>query len=170
MKQNKLFSFLININLTWFIILVIFSLLAVNLLVGNLLSDDGPQNCFVGKIKDWRIIAVLAITIGPLLETLLFQEIAISAIKTLIERPKYNFYISIFISSLSFSMIHTYSVSYVICTFIFGLIPGFAYYISIYRKQSAFFTIFLIHAIWNTIVFTIEKFSLNCHIAKIQLL
>ena len=119
--------------------------------------ENALENSTVNDIKnDWLIIS-LAIFIGPLFETLIFQELTISSVRALITRPRYNFCISIIISALLFSLIHLYSVYYMIYTFFFGIILALAYYISIYRKQNAFLTLFLIHVIWNSIVFVVDK-------------
>jgi membrane protease YdiL (CAAX protease family) len=92
----------------------------------------------------------LGIFLVPLIETLLIQYLIISFICRIIRRPKYNFYTSILVSALFFSINHPYSSFYLTYTFFGGLTLAFAYYITRYRRQNAFLTVFIIHAVYNS--------------------
>lgn len=157
MKQNRTISYLKSINLAMFIFLTIFICLILSFLVTRFFPVDALKNSVSEGVNNDGFLIVLVVIIGPLFETLLFQEICISAIRALMHRPKHNLYLSVIISASLFSITHTYSVYYILYSFVSGLIFALAYYVAIYRRQSAFFTIFLIHSIWNLIVFVVEN-------------
>jgi len=64
-----------------------------------------------------------------------------------------NKYLAIFISALTFGLIHYYSLYYVLYTFVLGLLWAWAY-LNYYEKRGfgyAFWAIVLVHALWNAV-------------------
>lgn len=148
MKANKFFSFLIRLNPFLYILLFV----AFNYTISHI-TFFFPTEASIGSdvlTNSFREIA-FGIIIGPMIETLLFQALIISLICKFIKRPKYNLYLSLLISATVFSLDHTYNIYYVAYAFLIGISYAFAYYIGRYKKWNAALTVFLIHAIHNTI-------------------
>ena len=154
MKINKTFNFLLRINIFYYIVIWLFVFILVNML--SLLFPESSLDNHTVSIMPQFIKPYIVIFYGPLLETLIFQALIISGICFFVVRPRKNFYFSVIASSLVFALVHLYSIYY----FIFGLLIGFvlavAYYFARYRKENAIIPIFLIHSIWNFIVFIAE--------------
>ena len=92
-----------------------------------------------------------SVVLGPIFETLLFQVLIIEALRSF----KVSDIYSILISSLLFALSHSYNISYMIVTFIPGIIFAL-YYIGLRRRRdwfvSAFF-VFAVHSLYNLFVF-----------------
>jgi len=110
-----------------------------------------PEPDMSGSFATENIVLdlLIAVIVVPLLETLLFQSLIIEIICKIIKRPRKNICIALIVSSLAFSLNHTYSLSYVIMTFFWGIIFALAYYLGRYRKESAIILVFLIHSLYN---------------------
>lgn len=92
---------------------------------------------------------LIAVVVIPLIETLLFQSLIIEVICRLIKRPRRNICIAVTVSSLAFALSHTYSVGYVVMSFLWGFIFAFAYYFGRYRKENAIMLVFVVHSTYN---------------------
>lgn len=156
MKINKTFSFLIRINIIYYIVIWLFIFISVNLLA-LLFPESSMDNHTVNELPQF-IKPFIIIFFGPLFETLIFQALIISSICFFVEKPRKNFYISIIASTLIFAFVHFYSVFYFIMGLLVGFVLAVSYYFARYRKENAIIPIFLIHAIWNCMVFISEKY------------
>jgi len=142
-KASKL-----NVNL--FFGIAFFLLLSTNLILSYLFSF-GTSNSNVNYIEHFgKVITLLVVVLwAPVFETILYQVLIIHLTKAFVSKIRYSFFISIFISSMAFGLSHPYSLPYIFAASIAGLIFATTYYISLYRKQSAFLLVFLLHALNN---------------------
>lgn len=146
MKFHPLFRFLIRIPAFVFVLLF----LAASIITGiitTFLPEPTIEDPFTIDNKWVKIIFSLIIV--PLIETLLFQSLIIEIVCKFIKRPRHNLYVAIILSAFAFAFSHTYSISYVVFTFVGGLILAFAYYIGRYRRENAFLLVVIIHALYN---------------------
>ncbi|GKU25223.1 CPBP family glutamic-type intramembrane protease [Clostridium folliculivorans] len=103
---------------------------------------------------------IFASIIAPLFETLISQ-CAVIEILNCIEIFKEKKIIIAIISAFLFAIGHTYSFLYVFYTFIIGLILAYSYLTYKEKSYSAFWVVFWIHCIRNTIstiLFTLNLF------------
>ena len=103
------------------------------------------SEAFKSVVLEWLVIVIVA----PLIETLLFQSLIIELVCKLFKRPRRNLFISVTASSVAFALSHSYSISYIIITFLAGVILALAYYLGRYRKESPIVLVFVIHAVYN---------------------
>ncbi len=150
MKTNRLFSFLIRLNSLLYILLFVV-VDYISLQITHLFPSGAGKNDVANMLNTPFKEVFFGIIIGPYIETLLFQTLVIFLICKIVKRPKYNFCLSILLSAILFSISHTYSLYYVLYAFIGGVIYANAYYFARYKKWSATLTVFIIHAIHNTI-------------------
>ena len=110
-----------------------------------------PEPDITGSLVTESIILdfLIALIAVPIIETLLFQSLVIEIICKFIKRPRNNIWIAVLASSSAFALNHTYSISYIIITFLAGFILAFAYYLGRYRKESAIVLVFIIHSLYN---------------------
>ena len=110
-----------------------------------------PEPDMAGSFATESIVLdlLIAVIVVPLLETLLFQSLIIEIICKIIKRPRKNICIAVIVSSLAFALNHTYSLSYIIMAFFWGIIFASAYYLGRYRKESAIILVYIIHAVYN---------------------
>ncbi len=130
---------------------IAFILLLLSSLIISYFLPFSASNSNVNYIEHFgKIITLLVVVIWvPVMETILYQALIIYVIKAFVPKIRYSFFISIFISSMAFGLSHPYSLPYIFAASIAGLIFATTYYISLYRKQSAFLLVFLLHAINN---------------------
>lgn len=121
-----------------------------------LLPDSYGENGTEALLDSLFKKILYGVFIVPVFETLLFQTLIISVICRIIKQAKYNFYPAILLSSMAFSLSHSYNLYYIIYTFIAGLILAFAYYIARYRKENATLLVFMIHSIFNLTSFGLD--------------
>lgn len=160
MIKNKVFQFLIRLNLFFYVGLFL-SLSYLFSLLTLLFPSSANQNDASDLLKTPFEKILFGVYVIPLFETLVFQTLIISGVCLLLKRPRYNFYISIILSAVAFSLNHSYNYYYMLYTFFIGIILAFAYYIARYRRTSATLTIFMIHAIWNLFLFLDEMLKSN---------
>ena len=132
---------------------ITFFLLFTSNLILSWLFPFGASNSNVNYIEHFgQVVTLLVVVIwAPVMETILYQALIIHIVKAFVPKIRYSFLISVFISSLAFGLSHPYSLSYIFAASIAGLIFASTYYISLYRKQSAFLLVFLLHALNNLI-------------------
>ncbi|WP_160692258.1 CPBP family intramembrane glutamic endopeptidase [Clostridium sp. C2-6-12] len=107
----------------------------------------GPENLNAASVESQIIIGSI---IGPLIETFIFQYGIIEILSSTKIFKEKNIIIAV-ISSLLFGISHSYSYIYMVYAFIIGLLLAYSYFV--YRKKgfSAFWIVFIIHGIRNTI-------------------
>ena len=132
---------------------IAFLLLVFSNLALSYFFPFGTSNSSVNYIERFgKIVTFLIVVIwSPAMETLLYQVGIIQIIKAFVAKTRYSFIISVFVSSLAFGLSHPYSLTYVFAASVAGLILAATYFISLYRKQSAFLLVFLLHALNNLI-------------------
>lgn len=146
--SKKALSFSYFIKSPGYIYILIF--LFPSLLIGSItifLPDPTIPDPIAGNnlVLDFLITIIVA----PLIETLLFQSLIIELVCKLFKRPRRNLYISVTASSVAFALSHSYSICYIIITFLAGIILALAYYLGRYRKESPIVLVFVIHAVYN---------------------
>ena len=142
-----------NLPLYWFIPLIL--LLSYILVLPFAFFDDGVVNPISEKSISYRI--VVGCLLGPVLETLLHQALPIYLFtKKWIKNRK----LAIFISALFFGLMHSYSLHYILWTFVGGLLLAWAYliYYEKYGFEKAFWAITIVHALRNAITLVMEVF------------
>ena len=117
--------------------------------------DDGV----VHPINEKHIVVKIfaGCFLAPILETLLHQSLPIYIFtKKWIKKRN----IAIFLSALSFGVLHFYSLLYILTTFMVGLLFAWAYLIYYERHsfEKAFWAITLVHALRNTIALLVGVF------------
>ncbi|MFA8299312.1 MAG: type II CAAX prenyl endopeptidase Rce1 family protein [Hyphomicrobiales bacterium] len=119
--------------------------------------SDVPE---INEFKENGLVAFffIAVLIVPVYETLIFQYIPIKATKFVLKNQKQQLQIlsAIILSSLLFSLSHWYNITYIITTFLGGIILAYSFILSYKRKESPILNVFIIHSIYNAIVFAID--------------
>jgi len=140
-----------KLNVFLFFGIAFILMLLSSLIVSFFSSPLGTSNYNVNYLEHFgKIVTVLIVVIwDPVFETILYQTLIIYITRAFVPKIRYNFFISIFISSLAFGISHPYSLSYILAATLYGIILATAYYISLYRKQSAFLIVFLLHSLIN---------------------
>lgn len=149
----KVLRKLIRINYYKFI-LIFFT---ISLLIASydyILPGYLSENSAVNEFKEYPIIAYLLLTtvLIPFIETVIFQGFVIHAIR-LRTKKKGWLCLSIGLSAFLFGVAHCYNTFYIFFGVIIGIVFAFAYYLSIYRKESPILTVTLIHGLVNLAAF-----------------
>ncbi len=103
------------------------------------------------KMNDALVFESLAdefwtvVVFGPLVETFLFQHL-VFLVLDYFKLPKKWI---ILISALLFAVTHDYSIIYIIHAFVGGLLFAYIYFICQIKYRSAFWVVFLLHALYN---------------------
>ena len=110
--------------------------------------DIDPERA---KCIGWFVTVIIA----PLLETLIAQALVIWIVRKAL--PK-SFLWPVVFSAMVFGSSHQISPFYIICMVFVGIIWAFAYLSRLDRKgfASAFWLIFLVHALGNAMAFLVE--------------
>lgn len=154
-----------RINYLLFIIGSVLICATLNLLLKQILPDYVlviPD--ILMKISHSWIGMVLIVVIGPIFETLLFQMIPISSIRAMISKETNAFIVSTLVSSIAFALTHgIYGKYYILYAFVCGVVLAMSYNLSIYRKESPFLSVFIIHALWNLLFLLLLKAGMLPH-------
>lgn len=158
--MRTFYIFLLRINIITFIAIALFVIIVVNVALINL---PFLENVNVAETMDLFESATpfevlfLAIIIGPLFETAIFQMVVIFISKSIFNTVKLRHYIyPVIASALTFGIVHFYSLQYFIIGSLSGLVYAFAYILLQKRRENAFFVIALIHSIYNLIPYSQE--------------
>jgi hypothetical protein len=159
MKTSKILNYIIRNRFIAFFG-VCFSLHLLVSLPFLLLPDDLTQNPHseVGNNLEKVNYFFMSIVLGPLFETFIFQFSVIKVIRLFIKKAKWGLYISVPFSALLFSLNHSYSIAYMVATFLTGLVYAVAFYIAQYRRDfPAFIIVAIIHSSWNIFAFSMNE-------------
>ena len=154
MVVRRSVDFLIRINFLLFIMGAILVCAVSNFLLIQILPDNVLKipDVLMEISRSW-IGKFLIVVIGPVFETSLFQMIPIASIKAMVSKEKYAFIMSTLVSALAFALTHgIYGKYYVLYAFVGGIVFAISYNLSIYRKESPFLSVFIIHALWNLLL------------------
>ena len=144
--QLILLAVFFNIFISWLIGMLPFSQpLVPDESINKLANDVGPIVFFF-----------LAVGLIPFFETVIFQAFIIELVKWHQKRFRNSNIYSIIASAIAFSLIHVYSLTYVVVTFFIGLCLAYTYIIVRKRKQSPILMVTIVHASHNLIVFILE--------------
>jgi hypothetical protein len=138
---------LLFIYVTWLMTYVV--LLPLILLDSVVVSDalhqsGGPTNLprFGMEERLW-----VGAVITPVVETALFQWLPIRILHTWLKLPVA---VAVVASAALFGFGHTYSIGYVVYTFMIGLVLAYGFAIRDFPKGRAYLLICIVHAIRNT--------------------
>ncbi|MBV8665134.1 MAG: CPBP family intramembrane metalloprotease [Burkholderiaceae bacterium] len=107
--------------------------------------NGGPSNLPAFGPVGRLIVASL---IAPLVETALFQWAPIRLLHTWLRQPAW---LAVLVSAVLFGMGHTYSLGYVVFTFLVGLVLAFGFQAKNYRGGHPYLLICIVHALRNVI-------------------
>jgi len=157
MRVNRLLIFLIRVNLAAFVFITLLTTVLFSLAFHHFVPEGTMINSVTSTIENKYYLLVIAVLFAPLIETLFFQFFPIMFMLFVRnKRNRSNLYIAILLSALLMAIGHIYSVYYFVSTFFIGLLWAISYVIAMHRKQNAFLTISLVHALWNLLVFIIN--------------
>ncbi|MGM0408085.1 MAG: CPBP family intramembrane glutamic endopeptidase [Bacteroidota bacterium] len=156
-KNTKILYFLIRVPffkfILFFLLITLWFGVITYFLPINLTSETSGKG--LESIIEQLIFGVLIV---PLIETLLFQSLIITIICKIVKRSRLNIIPALAISAIAFGLNHSYNLAYFIYTLIIGFFLALAYFVARFRKESATLSVFLIHAIFNLISFSIDFF------------
>lgn len=156
---KKLDKFFLNLKIHNFILIAI--LLGILNFLFSLLPNLIFKNAYVNNfnsptsiISNSIFLQIYTISIGPFLETFIFQFLIIKICKNLFK----NYIVGFILSVLIFSFFHNYSLKY-----IFSVLPDaifFAYIFILYDKykKNPLIRLTFIHSIFNLIPLLVIKF------------
>lgn len=148
-------EYLIRINCYKFVLLAMLALFLTSQILNYCLffleNSDGP-NLKIDSITNILMSIFLAGILTGIVETFINQHLIFIILKRLILKEKHLAIAFLIISSLLFGLCHAYSLYYIIITIFMGVVLAYAYYISLFRKESAFWTTAIIHGSYNTIL------------------
>ena len=133
-----------------------------SILIENFFNLNPSQENPISKIDNNYFIFFMIAVLAPVFETLIFQIALIKACQIALtlfgERLNVHLVLlsSIVFSSLFFGFIHFYSPLYVLMMFVLGLFFGMVYYYAEKRKITPFYSIAIIHSLYNMTVFIVE--------------
>jgi hypothetical protein len=99
---------------------------------------------------------IVGIFLGPLAETLIFQSFIIHYS---LKKFKGNKIIAIFLSALSFSLIHHYSLAYIMVTFVFGFLYALLFLILLNKGKNAVLYTTITHSNYNLIALIVNSLT-----------
>ena len=146
LKELSTMKFIINIVLLTFLAIIPFFPLfyLYEKYIGEM---GGPIDVETATL----IYKVLAGSIlAPIIETLIFQCAVIEKLSSIRILKEKNIIIVI-ASAMLFAISHSYSYLYIFYTFIIGLLLAYSYLVYKKKNFSAFWVVFWIHCIRNTI-------------------
>lgn len=154
MRTNKILNFLIRLNLAYFILLVLLVSLVVTAAFHLIVPANNLDNPIAGKTESIIALFFFTVLYGPLIETLLIQFFPIKGILFFLNKKnKHKYIIAILFSALLMSSMHIFNPAYFFYMFTIGCLLAISFIIAIHRRQNAFLTIGIVHAIWNFLVF-----------------
>lgn len=92
---------------------------------------------------------LLAVIIGPLLETALFQYGIIVSLTNTVKSKA----LAIIISAIAFGLTHLYSEQYIVATFFSGLLFALLFLVFQEKNRRGFLYVLIIHSAFNLFVF-----------------
>lgn len=155
--MRRLYRFLINTNFFVFCLIFVLSSFAIDYFIMLFPGIDfyvSPEERGI-PFMDSSIIAhfLIAVVVGPLIETEFFQALPIELLRHIAKRFKirYSTWPIIIISAVLFGAIHYFNIAYIIATFLIGILLAFAYHVARKRKQNALATVWFIHGLMNVL-------------------
>lgn len=154
-KLSNLFSAATSNEIRMIVTFTLFLIVVKRIIIGFTILIFGSIN--MGDPFFWEISLfeqfVLAVIIGPIIETLIFHLILIEILLHLFRKAFYRYHFVIIISAALFSFMHYYSVSYLILSFFAGVVFSTAYIVAMKRGMLPFAIVFVIHSFSNLLSF-----------------
>ncbi|MDA2124478.1 CPBP family glutamic-type intramembrane protease [Bacillus cereus] len=151
---EKLNKFMFALPVIWFVLLILLGTFLFVIPLDLFLPEVKPH-----PIKEAPVVLqiLLGVFAAPLYETFIFQVFlfwVLSCIPLIKDRD----YLIILIASIIFGLSHSDGITYIVATAIIGVLYNYAYWV--YQKKnekvvvtiSAFWIVFLIHSLHNSIV------------------
>ncbi len=150
----KLNKFMFNLPVIWFVLLIVLGTFLVVI----------PLDLFLPPLKQHPIKeepAIIQILVGvfaaPIYETVIYQVFLFWVLSCIPFIKDFD-YLIILIASIIFGLSHPEGITYIVATAIIGVLYNYAYWV--YQKKnekvkvtiSAFWSVFLIHSLHNSIV------------------
>lgn len=108
-------------------------------------QSDGPKNLpafgMVGRL-------IVGSIITPLVETAIFQWAPIRLLRTWCKLPPA---LAVCVSAALFGAAHTYSIGYVVFTFLIGLVLAYGFVVKDYPGGKPYLLICVVHALRNAV-------------------
>lgn len=158
--KNKLNQFPIWLILIIFTIVIISLNLLLNIVFDYTGSSILKENPIIEKPQ--YILFFSTVFLAPIIETLIYQLLIIELLSSIEIKiffkwniKKYKYYYTIYSSAIAFSLSHNFGISYLIFTFLSGLIFAIMY---LYLKKRegisiAFLVCLMVHVFNNVFVF-----------------
>lgn len=153
--MKKIHSYIINTNYYLLVPLAIFLNFCISFSC-NAIAHKIYGESFIDKVHQFKSIQeqfIIAVLLAPLIETAIFQFIVVEILY-----EKLNKYIIAFISAILFASSHLYNFIYFVFAFILGLLFAYLYFVG-REKNKGFLLVFLIHFIYNLLVFTLHNIN-----------
>lgn len=125
--------------------------IGLNFLFGYLLFPEQQSATAILNLNVKEAFWV-AVIFAPLVETYLIQYLVIKNV----HKWTGIYWIAVLASAIIFGALHTYSVPYMILTFLSGIVYGIIYVVLALRGKDPFVYIALTHALHNLTGFCIE--------------
>ncbi|QPH41715.1 CPBP family intramembrane metalloprotease [Pedobacter endophyticus] len=126
--------------------LMLLTSLIINATLMYFFNVDLPDYAGYSKYNKDVLYLLFKILLAPILETLLSQKLSYELFLFITKKSQ----ASIFLSSMLFGLMHYSSVHHMFIAFIFGLILGNCYVISLNKNnKTAFWNTCAVHSLWN---------------------
>ena len=126
-------------------------LIKITIIFGLMLPKGANFNPIFLKSKLYIFIS--GVVISPFVETLIFQTLPLYVINKYIKNNKVRYCLFVFVSPILF--IHTFTLSYMLVSYVVGIVFAFFYLVAFYRREKAMVLIVIIHSINNFISFIV---------------
>ena len=152
---KRVYSFFIKTSIIRLILIAVLIVLLKDYLVNLLLITESTGTEELESLKDNPVLFFLiAIIIGPIVETIIYQAVPINLIQFLLRKVRLVIpLLPILVSAIIFGISHNYNTTYLINAFISGIIYAWYYTVVQSRKESAMVVVFAIHSLKNLFVF-----------------
>lgn len=134
--------------------ILVFIAVSINLVDTEIKAEESEDVFLESKSTLFKFFIIVFFT--PLIETFLLNFLPYQIFKRFIKKNV----IIIILNALIFAVLHHYSYTYMVMTFIGGIFLNFFYVACVYKKHFAFLLTTLLHAVYNLIGFLlIEVFE-----------
>lgn len=129
------------------LVILVFIAVSMNFVDTEIKADESEDVFFESKNTLFKFFTIVFFT--PLIETFLLNFLPYQIFKRFIKKNV----IIIILNALLFSVLHHYSYTYMVMTFIGGIFLNFFYVACVHKKHFAFLFTTLLHAVYNLIGF-----------------
>lgn len=144
-----------NLSKHQLIPIIVFSLLTQIVFMYSIslfVFPDSPGGFKFNSLTEHFMTSVI---VAPILETYIFQRGIINFSLLTLKTTRLP---AVLLSATGFALTHTYSIPYVIVTFLIGILYGIIYLSFLAKKVDAFWYLTIIHAAYNLCAFLLNNF------------